>query len=286
MDIFRKTVPLTIAGLLAAAALVTGLFWLFDPVRGDVDVKPYLFVLAALPVLYATVQGFVRQTRAHALPHPRSAEGGWFEIRPKDSRRDRALVGSALALVWNFFSVPATLHYLFNEETRRGSVGVLLVLVLAGIGLAAAAVAGYHLVSLLRMEDARLLIPGRKVFLGQELTLRILQKTAADIRVDRVRVGVTCTPRKPPAGAPAGAALTPVFQLWKESEMNRDVKQGERVRVEHKLTLPPHAPPTMPGINVGCVHDWSVWLITKLAQGANYEAEFPLLVEPRPREEP
>lgn len=285
MDLLRRTVPLTITSLLAGAALLLGMGWLLKPGRPAVDAKPYLLVLASLPVLYATAQGFVRQAKSHALPRPRSADGGWFEIRPKDSRRDRALIGTALALIWNLVSVPASLNYLLDSTTRRGSVGVLLVLILMGVGLTAGGMAAFHLVSLLRVEDAKLYIPGRRVFVGQELTLRILQKTAADIHVDRVRVGLTCVPRHPPPGVSAGALPKPVFELWKESEMRREVKKGERVRVEQKLTLPPHAPPTFPGVNVGSSYDWSVFLVTKLTQGSNYEAQFPLLVEPKPREE-
>lgn len=280
----RQNLPLLVAGGAAVIAMAIGAAGLVGTSRNS-GAMSYVLILVGLPILYASAQGLVRQARKHALPSPRSVEGGWYEIRPKDSRRDRALIGSALALMWNGFAIPVALHYLLAGSVRRSTVGTLGVVILLGVALSAGAVAAYHLVSLLRLEDARLLIPGRRVFLGKELTVKLIQKSTADLHVSKVRIGLTCMPVSPPATGPANAKLKPVLESWKEAAMDRDVKKGERVRVEHKLYFPPHAPPSIPSSSKAPTHDWSVWLVTQMTQGTNYQAEFPLNVELPPRED-
>lgn len=296
-----------LAGLAALAVLALGLTGLLNPAGQTVPFKPYLLALGAVPVLCGA--GFIilysLGWRTH--PEPKSVEGGMFELRPKSSRRDWALLGSLVALVWNAINIPVALHYFTYERTERGPGGTVVVLILVGLGLAVGAIAAYNLLSLLRVEEARLLVEGKRIFLGQELNIRLIQKSAADIHVERVRVGLVCLPaatgqsssssskskskgksdgRPVAAGRPhaGGGRATPVFESWKESWMKRDVKKGERVRVDHTLTIPANAPPSFPpGHGRGPRHDWSIFLVTKLGQGADYQAEFPLRVEVRPK---
>jgi hypothetical protein len=291
-----------LAALLALAALAYGLTGMLNPAGQTVPLKPYLLALFAVPVLCAAGFTILYHLGWRTHPEPRSVEGGMYEVRPKSSRRDWALLGSLVALVWNAINIPVALHYFTYPRTERGPAGTAAVLVLLAIGLAIGALAAYNLLSLLRVEEARLLVQGKRIFLGQELIIRLVQKSAADIHVERVRVGLVCVPaeaKKPggasgsssksPSGRPtpavrAGAKAPPVFESWKESWMKRDVKKGERVRVDHTLNIPATAPPSIPpGRGRGPRHDWSIFLVTKLSQGADYQAEFPLRVEVRPK---
>jgi hypothetical protein len=290
-----------LAALAALAALAYGLTGMLNPAGQTVPLKRYLLALSAVPVLCAAGFTILYHLGWRTHPEPRSAEGGMYELRPKSSRRDWALLGSVVALVWNAINIPVALHYFTYEHTERSPAGTVVVLVMLAVGLAVGAVAAYNLVSLLRVEEARLLVQGKRVFLGQELNIRLIQKSAADIHVERVRVGLVCVPaeaKKPaspggssrsPSGRPtpavrSGTKAAPVFESWKESWMKRDVKKGERVRVDHTLNIPATAPPSIPpGRGRGPRHDWSIFLVTKLGQGTDYQAEFPLRVEVRPK---
>lgn len=290
-----------LAGLLALAALAYGLTGMLNAGGQAVPLKPYLLALGAVPVLCAAGFVILFNLGWRTNPEPRSVEGGMYELRPKSSRRDWALLGSVVALVWNAINIPVALHYFTYEHSERSAAGTVVVLLLLGLGLIVGGVAAYNLLSLLRVEEARLLVQGKRIFLGQELNIRLIQKSAADIHVERVRVGLVCLPaeakkassskgskspsgRPTPAGRPHGARATPVFESWKESWMKRDVKKGERVRVDHTLTVPANAPPSVPpGRGRGPRHDWSIFLVTKLSQGTDYQAEFPLRIEVRPK---
>lgn len=293
MHNLTRNVVALIVGLAALAGLGYGLTRLLNPTGGSVPFTPYLLVLVSIAAVVGCTFVILRSLGWHAVPEPKGVEGGMFELRPKSSRRDWAVLGTVVAGVWNLVNGPAALHYFTYERTQQSLGGTIVVLLFVAVSVAVAGVALWNLTSLLRVEDAQLFLTGRRVYVGQDLSIRLIQKCAADVHVDRVRVGLVCLPsggrERPtggagktagkPGGRPTGTGTkaVPVFESWKESYMDRDVKKGERLRVEHTITVPRTAPPSHPG--GGKHYDWSVWLVTKLAQGADYRAEFPLKVE-------
>ena len=219
----------------------------------------------------------------HSPGELRPKKDEWAEVVPRYSARRQAVRETIASAVWNLVGLPLGLHYLFSGDTARGTLGVVVILLLMGLGVAAAAWAVYRYLRLQRAEEARLLVYPQRISLGAPLSVRFDQEFLTEVHIERARVGVLCLRRGAPPAGNRGTASPPVFEAWKESAIDRNAKRGRKLHIQDQIELPATGQPSVSHGGGASDYDWVVRLVIKLADGPDYQAEFPIPVHPRPR---
>ena len=255
-----------------------------QPVDAPAVLAPYLPIFAAIPLFTAAVAMWLApQPPGRARAELRVVDEDWAEAHPRDSTHGRAFREAAAAVTWAATSGFASCYYFATSPAPHAGGTVLAVVVLA-VAAVNLVIVGYRHWASQRLYAARLRVHPWRVSLGEDLHVKITQEYRARAHVKSARIGLLClqTPTSTAAAKNAGVVSKPVFQVWKEASVERDAKRGRTLRIEDVIPLPPDAQPTTTAHtrDKSKRYDWSLKLVVKLSLGPDYEAEFPIPVQP------
>jgi len=238
---------------------------------------PYVFML--FPMLFVVIGLSLMLVGGQARPSRKleQAEPGWYRLPPGRSTRHKTRVAMIITAVWCGMGLVVLFHWIMVG----GGFSTFPVVAL-GIYGALAVIPMVMLVRYMaigrRYGDPIVLVDQPTPRRGETLAVYFEQPTYEHLQLNAVTIGLRLKwTHSSGAGKHRSTTTSVIYEDEEAVARGAAATAGDAVRYSRTIHIPEDRPASDTGF-FGARHNWVIHVKTDAASGADYEAEFPILV--------
>jgi hypothetical protein len=238
-------------------------------------------------IFFAVAIGVASAAGASSEPAPPAPQpDGWFAVRPQLRVADKRRRAWLVAILWCGVGVAACGHY-FSVATRPWeTMAVVATAIYAALGCAPLGLAIYYTLLRRHVRDATLLLNTRQVRLGDQITALVEQPLLTDLFIEELSAALVCEETiKYQSGGKTRFETKTRHEDRAVLLQKHPGRARETLSAQQAFTVPAGQPPSSPPQQKDYPRfAWRIEVKTRIANGPDYRARFPIAVHAAPGE--
>ncbi len=242
---------------------------------------PYLFILFPM-IFFAGAIGAAAAAGSSSDPVPPAPQpDGWFAIRPRLRVADKRRRVWLVAVLWCGVGVAACGHYFSVAARPYETAAIVATAIYAALGCVPLGLAIYYALLRRHVRDATLLLNTRRISVGDQITALVEQPLLADLFIEELSAALVCEETvKYQSGGKTRFETKTRHEDRAVILQKHPGRARETLSAQHAFTVPGDQPPSSPPQQKDYPRfAWRIEVKTRIADGPDYRARFPIAVQ-------